>query len=314
MDSSSFIMIGNKEAGKTTSMVSAYGRLSKYGANGFKIKASSQVAKSELDFMFADLKNGNYPLATQKRNIYSFDLMYNGTIVHEFEWKDFNGGIIDERPNDGTRILKEDMQKSSGLMLFFDAEKLYNNIVDVKVRRILHIISQNLRSIEKPFCISIIITKFDVLSDFQKNDADTLLNPLTPLLNIIEGSDNIDTELFPVSCTARGMINVELPLLFMLRGTMSVYCSNKYQELTKEIETYKQYVNKSGWWDDIQSWWDDVPTYREMADKKSRELQPQIDFFFNVLEALESLDKYLTSIDLMEGFRRNQNINKKYKF
>ena len=51
-----------------------------------------------------------------------------------------------------------------------------------------------------------------------------------------------------------------------------------------------------------------------MADKKSRELQPQIDFFFNVLEALESLDKYLTSIDLMEGFRRNQNINKKYKF
>lgn len=95
---------------------------------------------------------------------------------------------------------------------------------------------------------------------------------------------------------------------------MSVYCSNKYQNLIKEIDSYKQYVNKSGWWDDIQSWWDGVPTYREMAEEKSRELQPQIVFFNNVLEALESLEKYLTSIDLMEGFRRDQNINKKYKF
>lgn len=38
MDTTSFIMIGNKETGKTTSMISAYGVLSKNGVSGFKIK------------------------------------------------------------------------------------------------------------------------------------------------------------------------------------------------------------------------------------------------------------------------------------
>lgn len=314
MDTSSFIMIGNKESGKTTSMISAYGRLSRYGVNGFKIKAPNQVVKAELDSMFTDLRNGEYPLATQKRSVYSFDLMYNDSMVHKFEWKDFNGGIIDERPNDATRIMKEDMQKSSGLMLFFDAEKLYYNSVDTNVRRILHIISQNLRSIEKPFFISIIITKFDILSDFQKSEEEKILSPLILFLNAIKGSDYIHSVLIPISCTAQGMINVEIPILYMLQGTMTIYCSNKYQELTEEIRTCEHYVEKSGFWNDIKSWLDDVPTYREMAEEKSRNLQPQIDFYNNVLNALNSLEEYLEGINIMEGFRRNQNINKKYNF
>lgn len=314
MDTSSFIMIGNKESGKTTSMISAYGRLSRYGINGFKIKAPNQVVKAELDSMFTDLRNGEYPLATQKRSIYSFDLMYNGSMVHKFEWKDFNGGIIDERPNDATRIMKEDMQKSSGLMLFFDAEKLYYNSVDAKVRRILHLISQNLRSIEKPFFISIIITKFDMLSDFQKTEEEKLLAPLMPFLNAINGSDYINAVLIPISCTARGMINVEIPILYMLQGTMTVYCSNKSQELTGEIASYEQCVKKSGMWDDITSFFNGMPTYRDIAEEKAQSLQPQIDFYNNVLNALNSLEEYLEGIDIMEGFRRNQKINKKYNF
>lgn len=153
-----------------------------------------------------------------------------------------------------------------------------------------------------------------MLSDFQKNEEDKILSPLIPFLNAIKCSDYIHSVLIPISCTARGMINVEIPILYMLQGTMTVYCSDKYQELIKEIRTYEHYIEKSGFLDDIKSWLDGLLTYREMAEEKSRNLQPQIDFYNKVLNALNSLEKYLESIDIMEGFRRNQNINKKYNF
>lgn len=314
MVTSSFIMIGNKESGKTTSMISAYGQLSQRGIKEFKIKAPDSIAKAELDSMFEDLKNGEYPLATQKRSKYSFNLTYNGSVVHKFEWKDFNGGIIDERPNDATRVLKEDMKDSSGLMLFFDAEKLYKNSVDTRVRRILHLISQNIGEINKPFFMTLVITKFDLLSDAQRRDENTLFAPLLPFINTVTNNEYINFVLIPISCTAKGMVNVELPLLYMLHGRMTVYCSDKYQELMDEIDSYNRCVDKAGFWDDVKSWWNDERSYREIANSKAQKLQPQIDFYNQVLESLNSLKSYLSNINVMDGFKKQKQNSSKYKF
>lgn len=314
MDISSFIMIGNKESGKTTSMVSAYGRLSTHGVNGFKISSPDKAVTTELDSMFEDLRKGDYPLATQKRSIYSFDLFYNNRVVHKFEWKDFYGGVIDESATESSQVLKEDMKSSSGLMLFFDSEKLYNNSIDTKVRRIIHLISQNFRSIEKPFFISIVLTKFDLLSDYQKNDSEKWLAPLTPFLNAVNNSDYINAMIVPTSCTSKGLCNVDIPILFLLHGTMSSYCMLKYEELTNEIKTLKEYDENSGIVDDVISFIFSAPTYREMAKNKALELEPQIDFYNQVLDSLKSLHSYLEGIDLMESFKRTNNINPKYSF
>ena len=312
MDTTSFIMIGNKEAGKTTSMISSYGTLSKNGVSGFKIKAVNESDKSELDAMFMNLKSGKYPLATAKRNTYTFHLLYKDSIIHRFEWKDFNGGIIDEKNSESTQTLKEDMQGACGLMLFFDAEKLYRNSLDTKVRKILHIVSQNLVSIERQFYMTIVITKYDLLSDFQKQDWDTLLMPLKPLLNNINNSEFVYYMLVPTSSTINGMVNVDIPLLHMLHGAMSSYCTEKSKELDNEISTYKNYVDRSGFIDDVVSFFSNEPTYRELAKKKYETVQPQVDFYNSVLEALKHLQKYIEEVDLLKGFRKTNNI--KYNF
>lgn len=314
MDRSSFLMIGNKESGKTTSMVGAYGRLSKHGVNGFKIESPDQSTTSELNSMYDDLKSGDYPLATQKRNVYLFDLLYKGSVVHKFEWKDFYGGIINESLTESAQALKDDMVSSSGMMIFFDAEKLYNNSIDTKVRRIIHLISQNFRSIEKPYFITITITKFDLLTDFQKSDSERWLAPLTPFLNAVNNSDFINASVIPISCTSNGFANVEIPILYLLHGTMSYYCMNRYEELTKEIQTAKEYDENSGVVDDVISFIFGGPTYRELAQNKAKELEPQINFYNQVLESLNSLNTYLQNIDLLESFKRLMNTNSKYKF
>ncbi len=312
MDTTSFIMIGNKETGKTTSMISAYGVLSKNGVSGFKIKALNESDKSELDSLFINLKRGEYPLATAKRSTYFFDLLYKDSPIHRFEWKDFNGGIINEKNIESVQVLKEDMQESSGIMLFFDAEKLYNNSIDTKVRRILHIISQNLVSIERVFYVAIVITKFDLLTDFQRHDIDTLLSPLKPLICNIQNSEYVYSLWIPTSCTANGMINVGIPILYMLHGSMSTYCDDKYAELVDEIQKYQNYVDNSGFFDDIVSFFSDEKTYRQLAQEKYNQVQPQIEYYNNVIEALKHLQKYIEDVDLLKDFFKTK--KNKYNF
>lgn len=314
MDISSFLMIGNKESGKTTSMISAYGKLSHHGVNGFRIESPDKATMSEFNSMYDDLKNGDYPLATQKRSCYSFDLYYKGTVVHKFEWKDFYGGIINETVTENSSILKDDMLSSSGMMIFFDAEKLYNNSIDTKVRRIIHLISQNFRSIEKPYFITIVVTKFDLLSDFQRNDTEKWLYPLNPFLNAINSSEYINVQIIPTSSTSCGFVNVEIPILYLLHGTMYYYCKWKSEELEKGIQTFKEYDSNAGFLDDVISTVFGAPTYRELAQQKANELNPQIDFYNQVLNSLKSLESYFENIDLMENFKKIKNINNKYNF
>lgn len=314
MDISSFLMIGNKESGKTTSMISAYGKLSNHGVNGFKIESPDKATTSEFNSMYDDLKNGDYPLATQKRNSYLFDLYYKGAVVHKFEWKDFYGGIINETVTESSRILKDDMLSSSGMMIFFDAVKLYNNSIDTKVRRIIHLISQNFRSIEKPYFITIVVTKFDLLSDFQRNDAEKWLNPLEPFLKAIDSSEYINVQIVPISCTSYGFVNVDIPILYLLHGTMYNYCKWKSEELEKGIQTVKEYDSNSGFFDDVISFVCGAPTYRDLAQQKANELNPQIDFYNQVLTSLNSLRSYFENIDLMENFNKVKFFNTKYNF
>lgn len=313
MENSSFLMIGDKESGKTTSMISAYGKLSHHGVNGFRIESPDKGTSSEFKSMYNDLKDGVYPLATQKRSSYSFDLYYKGDIVQKFEWKDFYGGIINETSTESSRILKDDMLSSSGMMIFFEATKLYNNTIDSKVRRIIHLISQNFRSIEKPYFITIVVTKFDLLSDFERYDTEKWLHPLKPFLNATENSDYINVQIVPISCTSCGFINVEIPILYLLHGTMYYYCIRKSEIIEKQMKKFNEYNDNTGFFDDLISFVCCVPSNRELAERRAKRIRPQIDFYNQVLTSLNSLESYFENINLMENFKKIKTSNK-YNF
>lgn len=98
----------------------------------------------------------------------------------------------------------------------------------------------------------------------------------------------------------------------MLHGSMSTYCDDKYAELVDEIQKYQNYVDNSGFFDDIVSFFSDEKTYRQLAQEKYNQVQPQIEYYNNVIEALKHLQKYIEDVDLFKDFFKTKKI--KYNF
>ncbi|GHT35841.1 hypothetical protein FACS189434_14070 [Bacteroidia bacterium] len=306
------LMIGNKSSGKTTYMMSSYGHLQRNITGGFTVKTVDSSDHSSFVNQYNALKiSGAYPPATMKRSSYNLNLFYNGNNVHSFEWNDFNGGIIDERVTENTSILKNDMASSDGLMLFFDAVELKNNTLETRVRQIIRLIASNLKSIEKDYFLSIIITKADLVRLKFDDDFEIILKPIEPLLNILSANENITCQLIPVCCTKEKFVNVDYPILYMLHGGMYNECIEKQQKLQQEINTFNTYNEQSGFFDDIKSFFYSEPTYRELAYKKQQELIPQINYYEEMENSLQDLINYLQSKDLLKGFSDRNN---KYSF
>lgn len=56
----------------------------------------------------------------------------------------------------------------------------------------------------------------------------------------------------------------------------------------------------------------DEKTYRQLAQEKYNQVQPQIEYYNNVIEALKHLQKYIEDVDLLKDFFKTKKI--KYNF
>ncbi|MFI3305298.1 MAG: hypothetical protein R3Y68_02150 [Rikenellaceae bacterium] len=302
------LMIGNKDSGKTTYMTSAYGSMQSL-SDSFSIHTDSISHKLFVEQYNSMRGNGVYPPATLRRNSFDFHLKYNGNTVHNFTWNDFNGGVISERSTENEKLLVHDIHCSDGLMLFFDAQQLKNNSIATKVREIIRLLAKNLKSIERPYYISIVITKSDLIGLRYNDELETVLQPLKPMLNIINANEYIQSIVTPVCCIKNKIINADFPILYMLHGGMMNYISKESDRLDNELKLYQNFVESAGTFDDIKSFFCNEPTYREIAKKKAQEIQPQIDYYNSMLETLKTLVNRLSNRDLYKEFR---NINNNY--
>lgn len=145
------LMIGNKVSGKTTYMTSAYGAMQEL-TNDFSIRACDKMDHNLFRKQYDALKIlGKYPPATLKRSTYELELFYKGNSVQVFEWKDFNGGVVDETITNNATLLANDINDSDGILLFFDGLELKNKSRETRIRRIISLLTHNLRSIEESF-------------------------------------------------------------------------------------------------------------------------------------------------------------------
>ena len=302
------LMIGNKSSGKTTYMTSSYGHLQRDITGGFTIKAVENIDHNSFVAQYKALKtSGVYPPATMKRSSYNLNLFYNGNNVHSFQWNDFNGGIIDERVTQNTSILKKDMAESDGLMLFFDAVELKKNTLETRMRQIIRLIAQNLKSIERSYFVTIVVTKVDLINLKSAEDLESIAEPIIPLINILNANEDILFHCIPVCCTKEKIVNVDYPILYMLHGGLYIDCITKQQKLQQEIDTFNSYNEQSGFFDDIKSFFYSEPTYRELAYKKQQELIPQICYYEEMENSLNELINYLNNRDLYKGFSNRNN-------
>lgn len=302
------LMIGNKESGKTTYMASAFGMLN-HGVDDFHIN-TDEATRSWYQRLFNSILEGDYPRASDKRDSHKFKLACLGKNVLDFEWIDYNGGII--KTIDANELMK-DINSCDGTMLFFDADALSRNSPSVhQVRRILSLITEKLGNIKGLlFSVIIVVTKIDLLSSVE--DYQRAIAPLNAFLENARGNDKIYASIIPVSCTADGLYNVELPILDMLDSGLREAYYKTALKVQEELAAAQNYQDKSGILDWIDSKLSGVPTYGELARDRMSEAQKQLELFQSIEAPMERLKSYVQSYELTWPVIKSSNPKKNKK-
>src|SRR5215210_4879680 len=125
-------MLGAKGAGKTCFMLGMYSVM-RLGVNGFTFAARDASDDEDLDLelsrKWSKLKKegpDRWPLPTDKRDFYPFDLRYGfSTKVMSFDWIDYPGGALESSPKDEDVVtLKKHLRESSSIFLCVSGEYL----------------------------------------------------------------------------------------------------------------------------------------------------------------------------------------------
>lgn len=300
-----FLMIGDKDSGKTTYMNCAYGMLKSTNIGGVSIVAKYETDDLLFSKLFSNVKSGIYPLPTEKRNQYEFNITYNGETIHEFSWTDYNGGILFQQSNQDAVQFTKDIKNTSGLMLFFDSQRLARHDMDEVMRRMIKIISQSLPSVENEFFINIILTKFDMLKKKEQKNLDLLTQDLRPLTNIIDGNDNIHLNIIPVCCKKDKIINCDDSLMLMMIGPLKVYKKLQKNRIMNLFAEMSRWEAEAGPFNSIIAYFKGEKSAAQKAREckmRAEEMQSQLDGLVRKIDSIQDdlqkrnyLDKIICS-------------------
>ncbi len=295
------VMLGFTGAGKTTYMASLYGAMQRE-LKGFSLRANEHETRKQLLNLSDEILLGKYPPPTAIRDEYEFYLKFQGQDVLPFTWSDYRGGALREKQeNAQARKLVEDLQEADGIMMLCDSSSLATrNLRSNQLGRMITLVTQSLQNRERPVSVGIILTKFDLLTNFSEE----MLNPFMGVVEAIENSDLVFGAIIPIAC-GRQILNVQLPLLFALHIEVIYQAAFQKFSLEHYMEDAQKWAKKSeGVWGGLRWAFDKVtgnPTDEEIAyiqlakafsnHEKLQELIEPVQGFSEAIQNLPLIDK-----------------------
>jgi len=308
------LMIGNKESGKTTYMASAFGMMDE-GIHGFYINTDN-TTKEWFQRLYRQIGCGNYPDATDKRGSYHFTLYHNQQNILDFDWIDYNGGIITDISIEN---LKNDIDSSSGMMIFLDSVALLNNDISThRFRRIIALVSSKLESTDSPlFSVIIVLTKYDKLPkgvDFKE-----VTESIRPFVEAADENDKLYIRIVPVSCTRSGFYNVDLPLLDVLDSGLKLSYIMASIEAKYYAEQAQDFAKRIGFIDWGISKLFGAKTNGELATECRDKALERLALFESLETPVERLSNYVSNYEIKypnekHEYQKETNINNLVQF
>lgn len=309
MQEMKILMIGNENSGKTTYMASSYGLMSE-GRFGFFIRADEDT-DALLTKLSNGVKNGDYPLASDKRNSFEFNLYYYQQPVLSFEWLDYYGGVINEAKSEQ---LMADMDEADAVMLFIEADALLRNDKKAtQLRRILYLIGTKLMEVEHFFNVIVVLTKYDIVGT--SASLEDVCRPLSQFSESIQGKENVYYRIVPVSCTSSGFVNVDLPLIDILHSGVGIKCLGYMAAAKVQYDRAVEYNGRRGVVDWAFSKLLGLRTNGEIADEAAKNMQQQVALFAQIKDPFDRLDQYRKDyeIKIPQGTTARQSGEKRTK-
>ena len=280
------LMIGNWNSGKTSYMASAYGIMNA-GKFGFYVYADEE-SDLWLKALFNEIKEGRYPLPTDKRGKLSFDLYYYQQQVLSFEWIDYFGGVITESKS---QELAEDIDNADAIMIFLEATALAENKKSVtQFRRIQALIAEKLANMDRQFDVIVVITKYDLIGD--SIPIEEVCKPLDNFAASLSNRDNIYFRIVPVSCTSAGFVNVDLPLIDILHTGLGIRYVAHGLRVKELAESAMDFNERRGLLDWTVSRIFGLKTNGELAQEKYRDALAEKALWEELELPFEKLCKY----------------------
>lgn len=280
------LMIGNRDSGKTSYMASAYG-LMNTGKYGFYVYGDDE-SDMWLKTIFQQIKAGQYPLPTDKRSQFNFDLYYHHNKVLSFEWVDYFGGVISESKS---QELAEDIGNADAIMIFLEASALAENKKSVtQFRRIQALITEKLTNMDRHFDVIVVITKYDLIGD--SIPIEEVCKPLDNFAVSLSNRDNIYFRIVPVSCTSSGFVNVDLPLIDILHTGLGMRYVAHGLRMKELAESALDFNNRRGLLDWTVSRLFGLKTNGELAEEKYQDALAEKALCEELEPAFEKLSKY----------------------
>ncbi len=290
------LMIGENTSGKTTYMASAYGLL-KNGRCGFSVSTSEYSEDAVLSKIFSRVCAGGYPSATEARREYHFDFNYNGEKRLEFEWVDYYGGVIKE--SESSQLMR-DIDNAEGIMVFVRAQDLldfkHGNRQKIRnLQRVMRLISNKLVEADgdKFFSVLIVVTMWDKVDGVATREE--LCKPIEDLINMMKEKDYLHVRVVPVSCTGRGFMNVDLPLLDILQSGAAFRFVVLAHIVRSMYEKAEECRRKSGVFNSICSFFTDEASYAELSEAGYSLAKEGYDLLEVMQPSLQDLSNYINS-------------------
>lgn len=294
------VMLGHTGVGKTTYMASLYGAMQQ-SVEGFSLKAVNLEDHNRWKNLADGIRHGEYPVSTDQRQEYNFHLRYQGINILEFAWADYRGGALREtQESDQAKALLEDLKSADGIMLFCDSSALEaGDRRSNQIGRMITLTTQALKTLEHPISLAIVLTKTDLVVNFQV----TLLDRLSGLITAVNASSTVVGAIIPISC-GTAVCNVSMPLLFTLhtavlwQAVLASATAEAHSDLAKSYEDRSRgFVGKIDW---IISKVSDRPTFREMAAKERSDAAVKLREFDIIQDPAESLYYYVKKLPLLK--------------
>ncbi|WP_066349582.1 TRAFAC clade GTPase domain-containing protein [Geminocystis sp. NIES-3708] len=295
------VMLGHSGVGKTTYMASLYGVLQQ-SVQGFRLKTTANEDHKRLVELAENIRQANYPLGTDQRKDYDFDLRYQGDNVLTFSWSDYRGRALTEtQDSEQAKLLLQDLKEADGIMIFCDSFLLNQGKVrNSQIGRMISLINHSLKELEHPLSISILLTKFDLL----ENITNQLIKPFEGLITTINCSNNILGAFIPVGCGVK-QINIPIPLLFILNTAVSNRYHVAQKSLVKSKSEAEEFAKNSQGLGGNINWIVSKITGEESNHEKAINAKAKAELHKKEWELIkatcESLEKYIKKIPLIKN-------------
>lgn len=303
-DALNILMFGDSAVGKTTFMMSTYGLMCDGGIQGFDVRCDDETMHKKLSKAFERFRvDGTYPDQTDRMESYSYTFYCENTEIKKFRLTDFRGETVGDTGGTDMRKLQDELKKADVILLFLNGydiisgNDISDSLIDLKM-----LLNCFMEPKDKKVLIMPLFTQMDRLKELPDDCMELLVEPVRDILQMGEANDNIVTQVVPIACNRKCMMDLDFTMVTMMLFGYADEVRQIEQGLEAEYNSIMRQFNPDSFWEGFKDAFG-VSYNRERARARMKELQELLPAYQEIKRRLDVLKKFYDDYKIGTSYR-----------